>query len=429
MTGHNRSYLETELDAVRAETESGFTFTFQREKIKLLDGLEANVIKDADPFFQKEVSVSEDEVTITIRPPSSYQAFRYIKGKDKKSRWQFAYRLVQAVKQHKLKRLNLIAAPENIVFDKALTPYFLHYGVKESLPPYEEDGQRVWKELKAAAALAADGAFTFEEYLKYNETLSFSPEAKSILEAETFEELEETIQNTIDRLEARDKTYIKIPKKKWKIQRYAGLALAVLLVPALLYSMYILFFAQPKQEAIVESNRAFLNQQYSKVIDTLSKYDAERLPESVQYELASSYVAVEKLSEEQRKNIGNLVTLQSDPKHFLYWIDIGRGENEEAIKIGRNLEYNPYIWLGLTKYKQQLLADDSMKDDEKQKELDAVESELAKAKKEAEEQNKEAEENSDTAEASAGQDESGKQDKAKDNKENDKKDEKKDEKK
>ena len=101
----------------------------------------------------------------------------------------------------------------------------------------------------------------------------------------------------------------------------------------------------------------------------------------MQYELASSYVAVENLREEQRKNIGNLVTLQSDPKHFLYWIDIGRGENEEAIKIGRNLEYNPYIWLGLTKYKQQLLADDSMKDDEKQKELDAVESELAKAKK------------------------------------------------
>ncbi|MCC9023726.1 type VII secretion protein EssB [Bacillus nakamurai] len=426
MADHKRSYLETELDAARAETESGFTFTFQREKIKLLDGLEANVIKDVDPFFQKEVLVSEDEVTITVSPPSSYQAFRYIKGKDKKSRWQFAYRLVQAVKQHKLKRLHIIAAPENIVFDKALTPHFLYYGVKESLPPYEEDGQRVWKELKAAAALAADGAYTFEEYLKYNETLAFSPEAKSILEAETFEELEETIQNTIDRLEARDKTYIKIPKKKWKIQRYAGLALAVALVPALLYSMYILFFAQPKQEAIVDSNRAFLNQQYSKVIDTLAKYDAESLPESVQYELASSYVAVEKLSEEQRKNIGNLVTLQSDPKHFLYWIDIGRGENEEAISIGRKLEYNPYIWLGLSKYKQQLLADDSMKDDEKQKELDSVQSELTKAQKELDEQKADAD--SDTA-ATAGQDDGKKQAEAKDNNENDKKDEKKDEKK
>ncbi|MFP3822465.1 type VII secretion protein EssB/YukC, partial [Bacillus sp. SIMBA_008] len=77
--------------------------------------------------------------------------------------------------------------------------------------------------------------------------------------------------------------------------------------------LYVLFFVQPKQEAITESNRYFLNQQYSKVIDTLAKYDAESLPESVQYELASSYVAVENLREEQRKNIGHLVTLQSDP--------------------------------------------------------------------------------------------------------------------
>ncbi|XYJ23817.1 hypothetical protein ACSE3M_05395 [Bacillus velezensis] len=38
MTGHNRSYLETELDAVREETESGFTFTFQREKSSFLTG-------------------------------------------------------------------------------------------------------------------------------------------------------------------------------------------------------------------------------------------------------------------------------------------------------------------------------------------------------------------------------------------------------
>ncbi len=52
MTGHNRSYLETELDAVREETESGFIH-LPAGKIKLLDGLEANVIKDADPFFQK----------------------------------------------------------------------------------------------------------------------------------------------------------------------------------------------------------------------------------------------------------------------------------------------------------------------------------------------------------------------------------------
>ncbi|OIR62016.1 type VII secretion protein EssB [Bacillus sp. FMQ74] len=385
MSGKQKSYLENQLEAVAEKTDAGYTFTFQREKIKLLDGLEANVIKDVNPFFHKEIDVTDDEVIITIQPPSSYKAFRFMKAKDKKSKWQFAYQLVQAVQQHNLSRLNVIIAPENIVFDKGLTPYFLHYGVKESIPPYEHDEERVWRELKAAAALAVDGAFAFEDYLKFNETLTFSAEAKAILDAESYDDLLELIQTHIDELEAKAKTYIHIPRKKWNIQRYIGLGLIVLLVPALIYSMYALFFAQPKHQAIVDSNRAFLNKQYSEVISTLSKYDAESLPESVQYQLATSYVEVENLGSAKTKNIeNNLVTLQSDPQHFLYWIDYGRGEYKEAISIGRKLEYNDYIYFALAKYKQQLLSEDT-NDEDIQKELDSVNSELEKAQKERQE--------------------------------------------
>ncbi|MFE4508821.1 type VII secretion protein EssB, partial [Bacillus subtilis] len=385
MSGEQKSYLENQLEAVAEKTDAGYTFTFQREKIKLLDGLEANVIKDINPFFHKEIDVTDDEVIITIQPPSSYKAFRFMKAKDKKSKWQFAYQLVQAVQQHNLSRLNLIVAPENIVFDKGLTPYFLHYGVKESIPPYERDEERVWQELKAAAALAVDGAFAFEDYLKFNETLTFSAEAKAILDAESYDDLLELIQTHIDELEAKAKTYIHIPRKKWNIQRYIGLGLIVLLVPALIYSMYALFFAQPKHQAIVDSNRAFLNKQYSEVISTLSKYDAESLPESVQYQLATSYVEVENLGSAKTKNIeNNLVTLQSDPQHFLYWIDYGRGEYKEAISIGRKLEYNDYIYFALAKYKQQLLSEDT-NDEDIQKELDSVNSDLEKAQKERQE--------------------------------------------
>ncbi|WP_459198591.1 type VII secretion protein EssB [Bacillus subtilis] len=385
MSGEQKSYLENQLEAVAEKTDAGYTFTFQREKIKLLDGLEANVIKDINPFFHKEIDVTDDEVIITIQPPSSYKAFRFMKAKDKKSKWQFAYQLVQAVQQHNLSRLNLIVAPENIVFDKGLTPYFLHYGVKESIPPYERDEERVWQELKAAAALAVDGAFAFEDYLKFNETLTFSAEAKAILDAVSYDDLLELIQTHIDELEAKAKTYIHIPRKKWNIQRYIGLGLIVLLVPALIYSMYALFFAQPKHQAIVDSNRAFLNKQYSEVISTLSKYDAESLPESVQYQLATSYVEVENLGSAKTKNIeNNLVTLQSDPQHFLYWIDYGRGEYKEAISIGRKLEYNDYIYFALAKYKQQLLSEDT-NDEDIQKELDSVNSELEKAQKERQE--------------------------------------------
>lgn len=84
MSGEQKSYLENQLEAVAEKTDAGYTFTFQREKIKLLDGLEANVIKDINPFFHKEIDVTDDEVIITIQPPSSYKAFRFMKAKDKK---------------------------------------------------------------------------------------------------------------------------------------------------------------------------------------------------------------------------------------------------------------------------------------------------------------------------------------------------------
>lgn len=85
MSGKQKSYLENQLEAVTEKTDGGYTFTFQREKIKLLDGLEANVIKDVNPFFHKEIDVTDDEVIITIQPPPSYKAFRVIKAKDKKA--------------------------------------------------------------------------------------------------------------------------------------------------------------------------------------------------------------------------------------------------------------------------------------------------------------------------------------------------------
>lgn len=108
--------------------------------------------------------------------------------------------------------------------------------------------------------MAVDGAFAFEDYLKFNETLTFSPETKAILDAKSYDELLELIQTHIDELEAKAKTYIHIPKKKWNIQRYIGLGLIVLLVPALIYSMYALFFARTKASGDCGKQPCFLKQ-------------------------------------------------------------------------------------------------------------------------------------------------------------------------
>lgn len=113
------------------------------------------MIKDVNPFFHKEIDVTEDEVIITIQPPPSYKEFRLIKAKDKKANGSLPISLFRLYSKDKLSRPHLIVAPENIVFDKGLTPYFLHYGVKESIPPYEHDEERVWQELKGCGGFGS----------------------------------------------------------------------------------------------------------------------------------------------------------------------------------------------------------------------------------------------------------------------------------
>ncbi|MGG3571301.1 type VII secretion protein EssB [Bacillus gobiensis] len=385
-----KTYLEEQIDAVMNENE-GYTFTFQREKIKLLDGLEATMIKEADPAFEKKIELTDDELLVTIHPPSTYQNYRILKRKDKKSKWRFAYQLVKKVQEHSMERLHLIIAPENIVFDHSLTPAFLHYGVTESIPPYETDHNRLMNEMKALIALSVDEKYPFHDYLKYYETLKLSETAKEILSKKNETELLEYIKEKIEEIEAEEKLLLHIPKKKWSMQKYIGIGLIVLLVPALIYSFYSLFFAIPRQEAYVESNRLFLNNQYSEVINELSKYDERSMPQGVQYQLARSYIVTASLTEEQRGNIENTLTLQADPQYFMYWINIGRGKNKEAIDIARMLEDRDLIAYGLINYQKEIMASSELDSQEKEQQVKQIEGELQEYRNELEEQKTEGE--------------------------------------
>ncbi|UOK58016.1 hypothetical protein MGI18_00420 [Bacillus sp. OVS6] len=145
------------------------------------------------------------------------------------------------MKNHSLSRLHLIICPENILFDQSFTPYFLHYGVMESIPPYEQAGDRLWQELKACAAAAVDSKYTFEQYLKFNETLDISPVSRELLSAADYPELLTLIEKNMREIDKKNAALVSIPEKKWKLTRYIALGFLVLLVPALIYTAYSLF--------------------------------------------------------------------------------------------------------------------------------------------------------------------------------------------
>ncbi|WP_074011165.1 type VII secretion protein EssB [Numidum massiliense] len=387
MSEQQPTYLEQQLEA-RIGKENGYTFAFQKEKIKLDDRLEIDLLKEMTPCLHKEIVETDDELIVIVHPPSNFEAFDAICTKNRQSRWRFAHQLVKKVREHSLSRLHLIVCPETIVFDKSMEPYFLHYGVKESIPPYEKDGERLQHEVKAAVAAAIDEKYTFDEYLNFHKTSKLSETTKRIMTAKDLEELQALIEEQIDQLEAKDKTLVHIPQKKWKRNRYISIGLLVCLLPALIYTGYAIFFQQPKHDAFLDSSKYFLNNEYSEVVNTLERYKIDEMPPVVQYGLATSYaVSVSMtLDAEQRKNIRDMVTLQSDPQYYAYWIHLGRGENEEAIDVARSLEEQDLLVYALVKYSEEVKADGDLSGEEKQKKLEGIQKEIDEYHKEQEEQ-------------------------------------------
>ncbi|MGG0411184.1 type VII secretion protein EssB [Peribacillus simplex] len=387
-----KPYLEKKTEAAMMKDDKGHLFVFQRAKLSMQDPLELQLIHEADDALQKHIEVTEDEVQIRVNPPASFFVFSKAKDKNPLSRWLSSYQILKKIRNHELSRLQLVVCPENIVFDSSLAPYFLHYGVKGSLPPYEHNQDELFKETKATISALVDGQYTFEEYLLYHKTLKLSNESQSILASETWDELSTVIQNRIDALEKEEKAFVHIPEKKWKMGRYTLWGTVIVLVPLLVFTIYTLFFSHPRQDAYVESGESFLKQKYSEVIDRLENYDPKNMPYVVQYELAKSYVTYEPLDDVRKKNVENAITLQTDSQYLLYWIYIGRGMNEDAIDLARIMEDRELIMYGLVNQKEQIKLDDKLSGEEKETQIKEVDTELSQYEKEKEELDKQLEE-------------------------------------
>ncbi|MFY4773661.1 type VII secretion protein EssB [Metabacillus sp. RGM 3146] len=398
MTENKQTYLEKRIQAHITKNDKDCTFQFQNEKINLDSQLEIEMLKSLNPLIMREIEQNEDEIIIRTEADPALSPFLSLKNYDERSKWLFAYQLVKARDEHHLTRLNLVICPENILIDQTFTPYFMHYGVKESLPPYERDKDIELKELKATVAQAIDWKHTYSEYLNHSETLPLSQEAKEIMQAENSNSLLKLIQTHLERLAKEDKYLVHIPQKKWKTLLYASLLLLLLLIPALIYTGKSMFFDIPKQQAFLAANEHYISKDYSGVKSVLAKYKVEDINSGVvKYELADSSIqSLKDLGREQRENIHQSIAPDTDTELLDYWINIGRGDGEKA------LEYANLHTEDIDKhYDAQLKADKSMSASDQKQKIDETEQRLAQLKKDKDEQNQKAAENSQQADEDA----------------------------
>ncbi|MBM7664518.1 type VII secretion protein EssB [Solibacillus kalamii] len=385
MTDKKTSYLEKQLEAALKFEQDKIVITFQREKIKLANELEITLLQENNPFIEKNITLTEDELIFTYKKEPNFMTFGKLRTLDERSRWMFASKVLRFIMLHQSNRLHLIVCPENILIDESLTAYFLHYGVKESIPPYERNKERLWAETKAIIAAAVQPKYKFDQYIQFSKSIELSPVAVKIMEAKDEQELLTIIQDRLQLLEKEEKKYTKIAKTKWNWVRYSLIGLLLVLLPLGIYTGYAALVIQPQQEAYVAVQAPYIQGNYSEIIDQLAQYNVEKMPNVIQYELSLAYIVNETLTEEQKENVLKTITLQTDPDYFKYWIYIGRGQAEEALTVARQLEDLDLIMLALLHYEESIKADRELDGEEREQLLDKVQTEINEVTKQLEE--------------------------------------------
>lgn len=385
MTDKKTSYLEKQLEAALKFEQDKIVITFQREKIKLANELEITLLQENNPFIEKNITLTEDELIFTYKKEPNFMTFGKLRTLDERSRWMFASKVLRFIMLHQSNRLHLIVCPENILIDESLTAYFLHSGVKESIPPYERNKERLWAETKAIIAAAVQPKYKFDQYIQFSKSIELSPVAVKIMEAKDEQELLTIIQDQLQLLEKEVKKYTKIAKTKWNWVRYSLMGLLLVLLPLGIYTGYAALVIQPQQEAYVAVQAPYIQGNYSDIIDQLAQYDVEKMPNVIQYELSLAYIVNETLTEEQKENVLKTITLQTDPDYFKYWIYIGRGQAEEALTVARQLEDLDLIMLALLHYEESIKADRELDGEDREQLLDKVQTEINEVTKQLEE--------------------------------------------
>lgn len=375
MSKKKLSYLEKQLEATLKFEQDEITIIFQKEKIKLANEIEIALLQEHNPFINKSITLTDDELIFTYKKESNYMTFGELRKLKELSRWMFASQVLKVQSRHSFNRLHLIVCPENVLIDESLMPYFLHYGVKESIPPYEKESNRIWNETKALIAAAIDPKYTFEQYIQFSQSIELSPIAEKVMSAKDENELNDTIKKQITLLKNEEKKLVTVSKTKWSWVRYGIAGLLLALIPLGAYTGYSALVLQPRQEAFVEVQNSYLQGDYSEVINKLTNYDIEHMPKVIQYELSLAYIVNETLTEEQKENVLKTITLQTDPNYFKYWIYIGRGQAEEALALARQLEDLDLIMLALLHYEETVKGNLDLENEEREQLLDKIQTE------------------------------------------------------
>ncbi|MEG0722527.1 MAG: type VII secretion protein EssB/YukC, partial [Lachnospiraceae bacterium] len=152
--------------------------------------------------------------------------------------------------------------------------------------------------------------------------------------------------------------------------------LAVLCVISAVYLGYRFLKEDPYKSAVIAADNAYIEADYVGCIDAMRDVKVSDMELHQKYILANAYVRSENLTQEQKTNILETLSIKEAPVRLEYWIYLGRGDASQAEDIAMQQSDDQLLLYAYMKEKSAIESDTAITGEEKTQKLEDISSKM-----------------------------------------------------
>jgi len=270
--------------------------------------------------------------------------------------------------------------PKNIFLQGSVVK-ILYFGLEGIMEPIPYTSETFLMTYKALIVSILRPKLDFELLVNGITAISDSL-VQDIVACESYDDVIKYIHEAYDKAyQEEKKKKITVSKLTWRILSIGIGIFSVATITLGVVAAYYHFWSNPIQKATINAQSHFINKQYDSVADDLQGVAVNRLSKEAKFVLASAYVRLDNLSEEQKLSVLNTITPSSEDNLLDYWIYLGKGDYKKSLDLAQNIGDDQLTLHAYTNLYEQTREDKNMNGAEKQKKLGEYRKEIEELSK------------------------------------------------
>ena len=270
--------------------------------------------------------------------------------------------------------------PKNIFLQGSVVK-ILYFGLEGIMEPIPYTSETFLMTYKALIVSILRPKLNFELLVNGIAAISDSL-VQDIVACESYDDVIKYIHEAYDKAyQEEKKKKITVSKLTWRILSIGIGIFSVATITLGVVAAYYHFWSNPIQKATINAQSHFINKQYDSVADDLQGVAVNRLSKEAKFVLASAYVRLDNLSEEQKSSVLNTITPSSEDNLLDYWIYLGKGDYKKSLDLAQNIGDDQLTLHAYTNLYEQTREDKNMNGAEKQKKLGEYRKEIEELSK------------------------------------------------